>query len=144
MSLIALTERLRAGRSMRRTLLLMVAITTAVIAGLLAMHSLNTHAAAETGHHITMTADMSAGGGDVAHAASAVEESCADCSSGHSDMLMMACVLALLAVVLLLARPSGARTWPSEWPRPGPAEGPRPGAADLRPPSLTVLCISRT
>ena len=58
MSLIALTEHLRAGRSMARTLLLLIALTGAVIIGLLAMHSLNTHAAAESGHHATTATDQ--------------------------------------------------------------------------------------
>ncbi|EIC06567.1 hypothetical protein E5344_10430 [Microbacterium laevaniformans] len=57
MSLIALTENLRAGRSMARTLLLLIALTGAVIVGLLAMHSLNTHTTAETAHHATTAAD---------------------------------------------------------------------------------------
>ena len=39
MSLIALTDRLHAGRTVARTLLLLIAGTGAVIVGLLAMHS---------------------------------------------------------------------------------------------------------
>ena len=48
MSLIALTDRVHTGRSMARTLLLLVAVTGAIIVGLLAMHSLNTHTATDT------------------------------------------------------------------------------------------------
>ncbi len=50
MSLIALTDRVHTGRSMARTLLLLVAVTGAIIVGLLAMHSLNTHTATDTSH----------------------------------------------------------------------------------------------
>ena len=39
MSLIALPDRVHTGRSMARTLLLLVAVTGAIIVGLLAMHS---------------------------------------------------------------------------------------------------------
>ena len=147
MSLIALTEHLRAGRSMARTLLLLIALTGAVIIGLLAMHSLNTHATAESGHHATMATDQ--GGASVmgdAHAATTVsaEESCADCGTSHSGMLAMACVLALLATVLLLARARGAQSWLALLPRPGPRALPASDSPGLHPPSLTVLCISRT
>lgn len=147
MSLIALTEHLRAGRSMARTLLLLIALTGAVIIGLLAMHSLNTHATAESGHHATTATDQATASvtGD-AHAATTVsaEESCADCGTSHSGMLAMACVLALLATVLFLARPRGGQQWLALLPRPGPPTLPPPGVPGLHPPSLTVLCISRT
>ena len=128
MSLIALTDRVHTGRSMVRTLLLLVVITGAIIVGLLAMHSLNAHTATDAGHQTTAT-----------------DEPCADCGSGHSTMLAMACVLALLATVLLLVRPSAVMRWLSILPRPRPsvASALFTGPA-LRPPSLTVLCISRT
>lgn len=145
MSLIALTEHLRAGRSMARTLLLLIALTGAVIIGLLAMHSLNTHATGESGHQATMaTAQAGANVMGDAHTATTVsaEESCADCGTSHSGMLAMACVLALLATVLLLAR--GAQQWLALLPRPGPRALPAPDSPGLHPPSLTVLCISRT
>ncbi|GMM95512.1 DUF6153 family protein [Microbacterium sp. MTN4-26] len=139
MSLIALTERLHAGRSMARTLLLLIAVTGAVIVGLLAMHSLNTHTAADTGHQTTIaTAD------DHHSGSTATDEPCADCGSGHSDMLAMACVLALLATVLLLARLRPSQVWLSVLPRPQPLSAALPGRPGLRPPSLTALCISRT
>ncbi len=147
MSMIALTEHLRADRSMARTLLLLIALIGAVIIGLLAMHSLNTHATAESGHHATMATDAAGASavGD-AHGATTVsaEESCADCGTSHSGMLAMACVLALLATVLLLARPRGVQRGFALLPRPGPPAVPRAGSPGLHPPSLTVLCISRT
>ncbi|MFL2002098.1 DUF6153 family protein [Microbacterium sp. A1-JK] len=141
MSLVALTERLHAGRSMARTLLLLIAVTGAVIVGLLAMHSLNTHTAADTGHQTTVA---SATADDHHSGASGTDEGCADCDSGRSDMLAMACVLALLATVLLLARLRPNRVWLSVLPRPQPLSAALPGRPSLRPPSLTTLCISRT
>ena len=146
MSLIALTEQLRAGRSMARTLLLLIALTGAVIVGLLAMHSLNTHTAAQAGHHSAVAADVHGATLEDAHAstgpaAAAVDETC---GTGHSTMLAMACVLALLATVLLLARMRGAQRWLALLPRPGPPAAAPPVGTCLRPPSLTALCISRT
>ena len=145
MSLIALTDRVHAGRSMARTLLLLVVITGAIIVGLLAMHSLNAHTATDSGHQPTVTASATTGTGDHHAGATATDEPCADCGSAHSTMLAMACVLALLATVLLLVRPCAVMRWLSILPRPRPSvvsalfTGPA-----LRPPSLTVLCISRT
>ncbi|WP_243233669.1 DUF6153 family protein [Microbacterium sp. CIAB417] len=145
MSLIALTDRVHTGRSMVRTLLLLVVITGAIIVGLLAMHSLNAHTATDAGHQTTATASAATGTGDHHTGTTATDEPCADCGSGHSTMLAMACVLALLATVLLLVRPSAVMRWLSIPPRPRPsvvaALSTRPA---LRPPSLTVLCISRT
>lgn len=145
MSLIALIEQLRAGRSMARTLLLLIAVTGAVVVGLLAMHSLNTHtAAADTGHHATTTGTVAgADAGDHHTDDAATGESCADCGTGHSDMLTMACVLALLATVLILASPHNAQRWLSILPRPQPLGVAPPNAPGLPPPSLTTLCISR-
>lgn len=141
MSLIALREHLRSGRSAARTLLLMIALTGVVIVGLLAMHSLNLHSSADSGHQSSTAADASSTSNSHATAA---EDSCADCGTGHSDMLAMACVLALLAVVLILARPRITRLWLALRPRPGPGL-PAPFRAEvLHPPSLIVLCISRT
>ncbi|MDF2824673.1 MAG: hypothetical protein K0R68_2081 [Mycobacterium sp.] len=145
MSLIALTDRLNAGRSMARTLLLLIALIAAVIVGLLAMHSLNTHTAGETGHQSTATAPVTTAI-DVHHVGStASDEPCADCGTGHADMLTMACVLALLAAVLLLVGPrTTALRWLSTQPRPGPLGAAVFPLTLLRPPSLSVLCISRT
>ena len=145
MSLIALTDRIHTGRSMARTLLLLVAVTGAIIVGLLAMHSLNTHTATDTSHQTTATASATTGAGDHHAGTTATDEPCADCGNGHSTMLAMACVLALLVTVLLLVRPGAAMRWLSILPRPrsSVASALFTGPA-LRPPSLTVLCISRT
>jgi len=145
MSLIALTDRVHTGRSMARTLLLLIAVTGAIIVGLLAMHSLNAHTATDTGHQTTVTTSATSSADDHHAGTTATDEPCADCGSGHSDMLAMACVLALLATVLLLVRPGAVMRWLSILPRPRPSRMAalfiRPA---LRPPSLTVLCISRT
>lgn len=145
MSLIALTDRVHAGRSMARTLLLLIAVTGAIIVGLLAMHSLNAHTATDSSHQTAVTASATTGTGDHHAGTTAADEACADCGSGHSNMLAMACVLALLATVLLLVRPGAVMGWLSILPRPRPSVVSalfiRPA---LRPPSLTVLCISRT
>lgn len=145
MSLIALTDRLRTGRSVARTLLLLIAVTGAVIVGLLAMHSLNAHTATEAGHSTTVTSAAPTDATDHHTGHTATDEPCAECGSGHSDMLAMACVLALLATVLLLMRPGAVTRWLSILPRPKPsvltALFTRPA---LRPLSLTVLCLSRT
>lgn len=146
MSLIALTEHLRAGRSMARTLLLLIALTGAVIVGLLAMHSLSTHTSAETGHHAT-TASEPSGMSTDSHAAptTAIDEACVDCGSDHSSMFAMACVLALLATVLLLARTTAGHQGLALLLRPGPAAISLPGIPGRsHPPSLIALCISRT
>jgi hypothetical protein len=132
---------------MVRTLLLLIMLTGAVIVGLLAMHSLNTHATAESGHHATMDTDAADTSvtGDFYSSPMAAAEECADCGTNQSGMLAMACVLALLATVLLLTHPRGsAHHWLTLLPRPGPRVLPQPDDPGLPPPSLTVFCISRT
>lgn len=146
MSLITLAHAMQRSRTLTRTLLILIAVTAAIVAGLLAMHSLNTHPAgaghadtvaaapADTGHHTG-----SAVAPDEAPAAT-----CADCSGG-GEMSWMTCVLALLVSLLLIAR-FHRGSWRGSPPSVGallsvllPAR-----ARPLRPPSLTVLCISRT
>lgn len=145
MSLIALRENLRAGQSAARTLLLMMAVIGAVIVGLLAMHSLNTHTSASTtSHQSTVEAATGPSAPDHHGESVAHDEACADCGSGHSDILAMACVLALIATVLFLVSPLGAQRWLSTLPRPRPRVLALLRARVARPPSLTVLCISRT
>lgn len=142
MSMIALSQRLRPGsRGLGRTLLLLLGVTAAIIIGLLAMHSLNGHVETTAPAAAAMVMHE-AGAADDGAAQPATYDDCADCG-GHSSMLTMTCVLVLFAVSLLLLIP-----------RMGAASGaplrPRPAvrvvrSADLaRPPSLDVLCISRT
>lgn len=155
MSLIALAHQLRGQRAVTRTLLMMLAVVGAVIAGLLAMHSLNTHATT-AGHGGTVAVsaepappsahhDASPGTAAVNTTTAATDHAgCTDCGDDHA-MTWMACVLALLVSVILFARLRiGWRITLRDdvlaviHPR-SPAS-----AHPVSPPSLTVLCISRT
>jgi len=144
MSMIALAQRLRPGpRGLGHSVLLLIAVTAAIIVGLLAMHSLNSHtetaapATAAVHEHGTATP----GAADHGTTQPATDGDCADCG-GHTSMLAMACVLALLIVSLLLFLPRVGITWGAAL-RAGPALIAR-AAVLPRPPSLLVLCISRT
>ncbi|WP_438354463.1 DUF6153 family protein [Microbacterium sp. CJ88] len=147
MSLIAVAHQVRGPRTLTRTLLLLIAVTVALIVGLLAMHSLNTHATA-TGHGdtVTTTSDTSAA---MHHDRTATTPeaagACADCGSDGHAMAWMACVLALLATALLLFRPTGGwRIISPATVRTGPTATWPALAHTQPPPSLTVLCTSRT
>lgn len=151
MSLIAVAQQVRGPRTLTRTLLLLIAVSAAIIVGLLAMHSLNTHATT-TGHGNTASVVGVAADVDSGHdvpAAAAVEapvdhSDCADCVGDHA-MAWMACVLALLLSVIVLGwlrarwrtplRETVAHMVRARWPA---------AARFHPPPSLTVLCISRT
>lgn len=148
--MIVLAQRLRPGsRGLGRSLLLLIAVTAAIIAGLLAMHSLNSHT--EPAAPATAIAGHEHGAAVDEHVAAAVtgpgtvqpvtDGECADCG-GHAGMLAMACVLALLLVALLILVPRGGVSWGVAL-RAGPALISR-AALHPRPPSLLVLCISRT
>lgn len=155
MSLITVAERVQGPRALTRTLLVMVGVTLGVIVGLLAMHSLNSHTTAN-GHAETSTVQTVTGidaDADAHHSSPGLSTQpdsgstaagCADCGSTDS-MAWMVCVLALLAAVLLVFRPIAwsravvaavvgvpSSTWPAR------------AHALPAPPSLNVLCISRT
>lgn len=154
--LISIAQRVQDQRTLTRTLLTVVAVAVAVIAGLLAMHSMNTHAMTSghsdtvavahsdpfaSGSHHTSDHAAAAAAGDPA---AAVAADCTTCSSDHG-MAWMACVLALLVAVVLLARP--AAWWRSLGQLvalPAATAVTRVDRHTLSPPSLTVLCISRT
>jgi len=153
MSLINIAQQVRGPRTLTHTVLAVLAIAVGVIAGLLAMHSFNSHATSAS-HHDTVAvsaqADASAHHHDTS-AAAAVPDSptadarCATCGGGD-PMTWMACVLALLVATILLGRIGlGWRhatlitvltAATTRWPARAHALPP--------PPSLTVLCISRT
>ncbi|WP_246533386.1 DUF6153 family protein [Microbacterium flavescens] len=145
MSMIALAQRLRPGpRGLGHSVLLLIAVTAAIIVGLLAMHSLNSHtetAAPATAAAMHEHGTASVGVTDHGTTQPATDGDCADCG-GHASMLAMACVLALLIVSLLLFLPRVGITWGAAL-RAGPALIAR-AAVLPRPPSLLVLCISRT
>ena len=144
MSMIALAQRLRPGpRGLGHSVLLLIAVTAAIIVGLLAMHSLNSHtetaaqATAAMHEHGTITPDVA----DHGTAQPTTDSECADCG-GHAGVLVMACVLALLIVALLLFLPRVGITWGAAL-RAGPTQIAR-ATHPPRAPSLLVLCISRT
>ena len=137
--MIALAQRLRRSPdALGRSVLLLIALTAAVIVGLLAMHALNTPTAR---HETAVVVSVQESGAAHGHDAPTSDDSCPDCGE-HEAMLAMACGLALLVVSLLFLVPRAGgtagvvgRAWPLL------VRGP---AALYRPPSLLVLCISRT
>ncbi|PVE98289.1 DUF6153 family protein [Microbacterium sp. TPD7012] len=153
MSLIDAGQRVRGQRTLTHTVLAVLAVAVGIIAGLLAMHSFNSHATT-VGHHDTVAVSTDAGVSERHHDTSTAAQlpgsptsdaGCATCESGDS-MTWMACVLALLVATILLGRSGlGWRHTPlvailasvtTRWPARAHALPPAP--------SLTVLCISRT
>lgn len=147
MSLITITEKLRTGRRAARTLLILLTVAGAVILGLLAMHSLNSHTGTHLEHQVTLehadtTPAAVVGAASADHDAAPGE--CTDCATGGSDaMFAMACVLALLVTLLTLIRPAGVGVGVIALPLRQPPSTPVTRSVS-QPPSLTVLCISRT
>jgi len=144
---MTIARRVHNQRTLTRTLLAVVAVAFSVIFGLLAMHSMNTHTM-PSGHSETIAVAPAHADAHPAHAsgdAAAMDEAgCATCSDDHG-MSWMACVLALLIAVVLLTRPSA--WWRAVAHSPGTPVSRlhlRDALHPLRPPSLTVLCISRT
>ena len=139
--MIALAQHLRRSPlGPRRSVLLLIGLTAALIVGLLAMHALSS-ATSHTTPAVTSVSmhEMGAAHGD---ATQPVEDGCADCG-GHEAMLAMVCVLALLVVSLLFLLPRTGLTWGAALRRAGPVM--LSGRLALsRPPSLLILCISRT
>lgn len=153
MSLINVAQQVRGPRTLTFTVLAVIAVAVGIIAGLLAMHSFNSHATT-AGHHDTVAVSTQAGASDHHRDASAsailpdspqVDAGCATCG-GTDSMTWMACVLAPLVATILLGRIGlGWRhstliemltAATTRWPARAHALPP--------PPSLTVLCISRT
>ncbi len=141
MSMVALAQHLRRGPGgLRRSLLLLIAVTAAIIVGLLAMHSLNSHAAHAEPTAVVSVHDMNHT--DHGTTQPATGDDCADCG-GHTSMLAMTCVLALLVVSLLLLLPRRGFTWIAA-PRRADRSALTWVTTLSKPPSLLVLCISRT
>lgn len=156
MAPVAATHSRRGLPGLLRCVLFGGLLVAAVIAGLLAMHALNLHgtpsahapaaiSVADSGeahqgvaHHSTAGSHGSASG--TAHDPGG---SCSDCGGdGHLGMAM-ACVLALLLVLLVLVPPRLLPGWMHTASRPLLVER----FVDRllsRAPSLHVLCISRT
>ena len=111
MSLINVAQQVRGPRTLTHTVLAVIAVAVGIIAGLLAMHSFNSHATT-AGHHDTVAvstqADVSAHHHDTSEAAAVpdsptADAGCATCGGGD-PMTWMACVLALLVATILLGR----------------------------------------
>ena len=144
-----IASRITRRRSSLHATLALAGAAVMIIMGLLGMHTFNSEAAghgaagpaatASTVHHSSsMGAPSGAGHG------SPCDDTCVTGSGGeHSDM-MSACVLALLAGLLLFFRPLLVRRiGPSLQMLVASLRLPA-GRALPRPPSLTLLSISRT
>lgn len=150
----AAATRTRRGRpGLLRFVLLGGLVVAAVIAGLLAMHTLNLHGtpAAQAPAAAVSVAEVHQGVADHStagsHGSSGTAHdpggSCTDCGSdGHLSMAM-ACVLALLLVLLVLVPPRMLPGWMHLRHRPVLAARYIDRILP-RAPSLHVLCISRT
>ncbi|MBE7954636.1 hypothetical protein ILP86_09930 [Microbacterium sp. R1] len=127
-------------------------LVAAIVLGLLAMHTLNLHGtpAAHAPATISVAASDAVG---AHHSAAGAHESggtasdlggtCADCGGSDHLGMAMACVLALLLVLLILAPPQLLPGWMHTAPRPLLVAR-FIDQLRSRAPSLHVLCISRT
>lgn len=158
MAPVAVTRSRRGLPGLLRCVLFGGLLVAAVIAGLLAMHTLNLHGtpSAHAPAAISGTvADSSETHQGVAHHSSAGShgftsgtahdpgDSCADCGGGTHLGMAMACVLALLLALLVLVPPRMLPGWMHTAPRPLVVERFIDRLLS-RAPSLHVLCISRT
>nr|WP_306233267.1 DUF6153 family protein [Agrococcus sp. REN33] len=102
------------------------------------------HAAGQaTGEHAAGHATARAAGGHPDRALALGDAPPAPAEPEHA--MLMACVLALLAGLIVLARPAPVRrSWLNVAMRPATSLRPRAARAGLPPPSLTQLSISRT
>lgn len=127
-------------------------LVTTVIVGLLAMHTLNLHGTSAA-HVPTVISAPDSGTGKAHHGTAGEYEpehgvadpatSCADCGTSNHLGMALACVLALLLVLLVILPPRLVPGWMRVVPRPLLAW--RYINKQLtRAPSLHVLCISRT
>lgn len=126
---------------------LSVLMLSGALAGLVWMHVIGLHgtgAAAAVpivttseSHHLT---DAGAAGAHLDAAAPLSHHQCADCAGATVGLL---CAVVLLSVALFLVAPQRSllRRGP---PRPGSPRSAPMGRRALHPPSLQVLCISRT
>ncbi|GAA3640946.1 hypothetical protein GCM10022200_25820 [Microbacterium awajiense] len=121
-----------------RSVFLLIVLTAALAFGLMAMHALNT----PTTHSEPAAMSMPDAGSPSDPHASSTDAGCADCG-GHEAMLAMACVFVLLVASLLILLPRVGVSWGVTFGRAGPVliTG---RISRSRPPSLLVLCISRT
>lgn len=122
-----------------RGALSVVCLALGIVVGLLGMHAFNTHGSADP-HTVVTHAAAAPASPALHHTAETNAEVAVPSDVGHGVAAL--CVLALLGgLLLLLRRPSLVLAHGPGRVHPLPAFGrtPRP-----RPPSLHVLCISRT
>lgn len=150
---VPVTRSGRGPKGILRRVLLGGLLAVGIIVGLVTMHTLNLHgtpaaqapvaisvSAPDTGetHHGAAVGQHVSGDTAKDH-----EGTCADCGAGDHLGVAMACVLALLLVLLVLVPPRLLPGWTHIQPR---AEPPvrLTDRVLLRAPSLHFLCISRT
>lgn len=147
MMMVTLGTRMRDIRAKRSSsLFLLIAVAAAIIVGLLAMHSFNNHTGPgePTGqmHHANSAALHNDAAASDGAAQPIADGGCSGCGD-HTSMIVMTCILAVLAVALLVLRPRRGLVWGAALLRADPVPAAHI-AAPTRPPSLIVLCISRT
>jgi len=148
MSVMTLRRAMRPGATLARTFLLTAGAVIAVLIGLLGMHVLST---GSTHHAPVVISESASHGGDLALAGAATAPShlaadpCADggCGGETGAMPYMACVLALLAVSVILAFRPTRSVMTSRGLAP-PAAIAAPIESPPVAPDLNVLSISRT
>jgi hypothetical protein len=124
----------------------LVVLAVAVIIGILAMHSFTSPASHSD---MGMPADSSTASVAPHHAEegvfAAASPDCLGCGE-ETSMALMWCVFALLAVTLLMTAPKLVKGWVGVASRQFSITTSELRSVGLipRPPSLTVLCISRT
>lgn len=146
MSLSALRSALRPHRGLWRNLLVTLAAVAAIVAGLLAMHSLNLEhgmsasmvsTVAPAGHH---TAAMATGDAPV----SITNDQGGNPWAPEHSMTAMACILALLVAVLLIGIVRLITAWRPALRQVANVLTRWVSVPAPEPPSLHALCISRT
>lgn len=150
MASVAATRSEKDLQSFVRYVLVGGVLVAAVIVGLLAMHTLNlhgttsAHAPAAISISVTDSAHHSASGmHESGGSASDLGPACTDCgTNGHLGMAM-ACVLALLLILIVLVPPRLLPRWMHAVSRSVLRIDAAPRVMS-RAPSLHVLCISRT
>lgn len=137
-------------RATLRTIVLGGLLALGVIVGLLTMCTLNAHGASATHEAPLQTASTLAGhptfDASAGHSTVPLAAACDDCGTTRNDGhlgMAMACIMALLAFLVILPLPGRSRFRIIDSVRAGPAALIR-SLAHREPPSLHVLCISRT
>ncbi|WP_345752574.1 DUF6153 family protein [Microbacterium rhizophilus] len=155
MSVMTLRRAMHPSASVARTFLLTAAAVVAVLIGLLGMHVLSSGSAhhapvviSESTHHGGERAMVDVTSADAATATAgdhSATEPCAEdgCGGGTDAMAFMACVLALLAVSVVLAIRPGRVVTIARAQAPPHAPVTLTEAPPV-PPDLNVLSISRT